>query len=252
MTVRRVERLGPHLVRIVAGGPGYDSFRDNTYTDKYVKVYFTRPELGLTAPYDFAKLRRKLPKSDQPVTRTYTVRWSDPAARELAIDFVVHGDEGLAGPWAARARPGDRISFKGPGGRYAPDPTADWHLLAGDDTALPAIGAALEALRPRARGVAFLEVDSEKDQIELKAPSGVELRWLFRNGAAPGAAPLLPAAVRDYDWPEGRVHVFAHGEAGSIRQLRGVFNDRALEKKQVSVSGYWSARKARRRAPAPG
>ena len=134
--------LSPHLVRVVAGGDGFAAFTTNEHTDKYVKIYFAKPELGLEPPYDVAALRDTLAPEDVPVTRTYTVRWVDEAAQRLAIDFVVHGDEGLAGPWAARAKPGDRLVLSGPGGGYLPDPAADWHLLAGDDSALPAIAAA--------------------------------------------------------------------------------------------------------------
>ena len=52
-----------------------------------------------------------MPREQWPFTRTYTVRWVDPVAQELAIDFVIHGDEGLAGPWAASAQPGDTADF---------------------------------------------------------------------------------------------------------------------------------------------
>lgn len=144
------ERLSPHLVRIRARGTDLTAFRESPHTDAYVKITFAKPELGLEPPYDLAALRETLAPDDLPVTRTYTVRAVD--GDELTIDFVVHGDEGLAGPWAARAEPGERLVVSSPGGGYAPDSTADWHLLAGDESALPAIGAALEALAPDAVG----------------------------------------------------------------------------------------------------
>ncbi|PRC59436.1 NADPH-dependent ferric siderophore reductase, partial [Mycobacterium sp. ITM-2017-0098] len=78
--------------------------------------------------------------------RTYTVRHADTQKREITVDFVVHGDHGVAGPWAASATPGQRLFVMGPSGAYAPHPDADWHLFAGDEAALPAISAALEAL----------------------------------------------------------------------------------------------------------
>ncbi|MFX6201585.1 siderophore-interacting protein, partial [Acinetobacter baumannii] len=87
---------------------------------------------------------------------------------ELAIDFVVHGDEGLAGPWAAGARPGERLVVSSPGGGYTPDPAASWHLFAGDESALPAIAAGLEALASDARGVAFVEVTGADDELPLR------------------------------------------------------------------------------------
>src|SRR5580765_8166361 len=133
LEVRRTEQLGPHLVRVVLGGEGFAAFHDNGLTDKYVKILFVDPTLGITPPFDADALAEQLPPEQRPVRRTYTVRSVDEAAQELTIDFVVHGDEGVAGPWARAAQPGDRLQFSGPGGAYAPDPTADRHLLVGDD-----------------------------------------------------------------------------------------------------------------------
>jgi len=232
--------LGPHLVRVVAGGDGFAAFTTNASTDKYVKIYFAKPELGLEPPYDVQALRETLAPEDLPVTRTYTVRWVDEEAQRLAIDFVVHGDEGLAGPWAAQARPGDRLVLSGPGGGYSPDPTAAWHLLAGDDSALPAIAAALEAMPRDAVGHAVLEVTTEADRLPLEAPPGVELTWLLRGEAAAGTTTLLADAVADLPWREGRVHVFAHGERGAMKALRRVFAARGVPRTDLSLSGYWA------------
>lgn len=235
------EHLTPTMVRVYLGGPNFAAFTSNEYTDRYVKIYFARPELGLEPPYDVAELRERLAPEDLPVTRTYTVREVDEVEQRLAIDVVVHGDQGVAGPWAARVRPGERVVLSGPGGAYRPDPTADWHLLAGDESSLPAIAAALEALPDDARGVAFVEVDGPQDEIALRVPAGVELRWLHRAPAAAGTTTLLPDAVGGYDWPEGRVHVFAHGEREAMKGLRDVlFAQRGLERSQVSLSGYWA------------
>ncbi len=91
-----------------------------------------------------------LEEGQRPTMRTYTVIDPDPVTGTLAIDFVVHGAEGIAGPWASTALPGDSIAVRGPSGAYAPDPTADWHLFAGDEAAIPAIRQSL-ARRPGAR-----------------------------------------------------------------------------------------------------
>lgn len=232
--------IAPHMVRVVAGGPGFAAFTNNPCTDKYVKIFFAKPELGLEPPYDVAALRETLAPEDLPVTRTYTVRHVDEAAQRLAIDFVVHGDEGLAGPWAASARPGDRIVFAGPGGMYTPDPTADWHLLAGDDSALPAIAAALEAMPREAVGTAVIEVGSGEDIQQLDAPAGVEVTWLFRGDAPAGTTTLLPDAVGALPWREGRACVFAHGEREAMKALRRVFAARGVPREDLSLSGYWA------------
>lgn len=241
LTVLRREQLSPHMVRIVAGGEGFADFVNNGYVDRYVKIVFPQPGVQYPEPLDLWQVRETMPREQWPFTRTYTLRWVDEAARELAIDFVVHGDEGLAGPWAARAEPGDPLTFTGPGGAYNPSPDADWYLLAGDEAALPAVAAVLESLPAGATGLAFLEVDSDADMQQLSGPAGVRITWLTRNGAPAGSGSRLVDAVADADWPDGRVDVFAHGERGYMKGLRQVFfEQRGLERSQVSLSGYWA------------
>lgn len=242
LTVLRREELSPHMVRIVAGGEGFSSYVNNDYVDRYVKIAFPQPGVEYPLPLDLWAIRESMPREQWPHTRTYTVRWVDEAARELAIDFVIHGDEGLAGPWAANARPGDSLVLTGPGGGYNPDPAADWHLFVGDEAALPAIAAAIESLPPQARGLAFLEVDSDAEIQPITAPAGLRIEWLPRSGTPAGASGLLVSAVREAEWPEGTVQVFAHGERGYMKSLREVFfRERGLERAQVSLSGYWAA-----------
>lgn len=241
LTVIRREELSPHMVRIVAGGDGFADFSNNEFVDRYVKIVFPQPGIEYPSPLDLWSIRETMPREQWPYTRTYTVRWVDEAARELAIDFVVHGDEGLAGPWAAQAQPGDTLTFTGPGGAYNPAPDADWYLFAGDEAALPAIAAVIESLPAEATGLAFLEVDSDADIQPVAAPTGLELRWLTRNGVPAGESNLLVQAVADAAWPAGRVDVFAHGERGYMKALRDVFfKQRGLDRKQVSLSGYWA------------
>lgn len=243
LVVARTEQLTPHMVRVVAGGEGFGAFADNGFTDKYVKISFPAALPGGVwpeGPVDIPALKEQLPREQWPVTRTYTVRWFDPEARELAIDFVVHGDEGLAGPWAAAAQPGDRIVSAGPGGAYAPAANAEWHLFAGDESAFPAIGAALDALPADARGIAFLEVGSAVDVLELAAPEGVELRWLSREGYPAGETLILAEAVAGAEWLPGTPHVFAHGERGAMKELRAVFKERGVPREKLSLSGYWA------------
>jgi len=163
------------------------------------------------------------------------VRWVDPVARELAIDFVVHGDSGIAAPWAAAAAPGDTLALAGPGGGYAPDPVANAHVFAGDASALPAIAAALEALPATARGFAYLEAERQ----QVTAPVGVDVHWMGAAAAEydPGR---LAAAVAAEPWPDGVVQVFVHGERESVKALRRVLADRGVPRELLSISGYWA------------
>ncbi|QNG19202.1 siderophore-interacting protein [Rhodococcus triatomae] len=228
LTVLRSEQLSPHMVRVHFGDPGFDSFTPNAFTDAYVKL--------------------ELPDQGQTYLRTYTIRSVDPDAREIAIDFVVHGDQGVAGPWAARARAGDTVTLRGPGGAYAPDIAADWHLLAGDETAIPAISAAAEALPAEAVGYVVLEVAGPDDEIAVSTPAGVRVIWVHRGDSsdrvgddrAGDNAPLVEA-VKALEWLPGEPHVFIHGEAQAVmHNLRPyIRREKQVPAQRASISGYW-------------
>jgi len=242
--VVRTQRLSPHLVRVVLGGPGLDPFEAPTCADSYVKLGFLPADvlagcpIGADGRVDLAALRAGLPDGVQVRQRAYTVRAWDGAARELTVDVVVHGDEGLAGPWAAAAVPGDRVLVHGPGGAWDPRTDVDAHLLVGDASALPAVAVALERLPADAVGAAFVEVQGPDDELALTAPVGVEVRWLH-HGDAPVGSTLL-AAVRDWPWPAGRVGAFVHGEAGAVKDLRAHLRvDHRVARGDLSISGYW-------------
>ncbi|OII26967.1 siderophore-interacting protein [Curtobacterium sp. MCBA15_013] len=250
--VDRTERPSPHMVRVHLGGPAFDEFvaaadpERLATTDKYVKLLLAKPSLGLTPPYDLESLRESLPKHDRPARRTYTVRAVDHEAKTIAVDFVVHGDDGLAGPWAASAQPGDLLALSGPGGGYTPstDPAVT-HVLLGDDSALPAISAALEGMADAATGVALVEVAGPADEQDVAHPAGVDLRWLHRDatGAEPGT--LLLEAARSLERASRPVQVFAHGERTAMKAIRRLLQDDwGLEKSEMSLSAYWALGRA--------
>lgn len=248
--VVRSEELMPHMVRVVLGGSGFDTFTPSEFTDSYVKLVFVAEDVdmaGLPRPLTLDSFA-DLPAAKQPVVRTMTVRRADPAAREMAIDVVVHGEHGTAGPWAVAADPGQPVYLMGPGGAYTPDPAADWHLLAGDESALPAISVALEALPANAIGQAFIEIAGPEHEIPLTAPDGVHINWIYRGGRADligenragDHAPLIEA-VTSAQWLPGQVHAFVHGEAQTVmHNLRPyIRKDREVDAKWASISGYW-------------
>ncbi|OBK73340.1 siderophore-interacting protein [Mycobacterium sp. 1164985.4] len=249
--VVRTEQLTPHLLRLVLGGPGFDTFTPNEFTDAYVKIVIVDPAVDVAAlpqPLTIDSFS-SLPAEQRPTVRTYTVRNVDPERREICIDFVVHGDHGVAGPWAAAATPGQPAYLMGPSGAYAPDPAADWHLMAGDEAAVPAISNALEVLPDNAIGHVLIEVAGSDDEVPLKKPDGVEVRWVHRGGRADlvpedqagDHAPLI-AAVRESPWLPGQVQVFIHGEAQTVmHNLRPyIRKERGVEAKWASsISGYW-------------
>lgn len=235
LRVLRTERITPHMIRVVAGGDDIADFAANEFTDSYVKVVFGVPGVRYPEPFDMRTIRAELPPEQWPRTRTYTVRYFDADAGELAIDFVHHGDQGLAGPWAAALAPGDEFTVLGPGGAYTPSPEADWHLLAGDESALPAIAASLEAMPAGAPVWAFVEVADAAEQQPLSSKADVRLRWLHRS-----AGDDIVTAVRELDLPAGQAQVFVHGEAGFVREIRRyLLGECGLRKDQLSISGYW-------------
>jgi NADPH-dependent ferric siderophore reductase len=253
LEVVRTERLTPHLVRVHLGGEGTRALLEQAVperlasTDAYVKLMLPQPGSGVTPPFDLPALRAALPPEALPAVRTYTLHHADPAAGTCAIDFVVHGDEGLAGPWAASAQPGDLVAASGPGGLYRP--SADEgvaRVLLGDDSAVPAIAAALAAMPGGATGVALVEVDGPADELPLAHPAGVELRWIHRS-RVPGAVPggLLVEAARALARPDGEVEVFAHGERGAMKELRALLQDGwGIDRRALSLSAYWALGRA--------
>ncbi|MFD5553265.1 siderophore-interacting protein [Streptomyces sp. NPDC127068] len=234
--VVRTERLTPHMHRVVLGGDGLSAFSADEWTDHYVKILFTPPGVSYPEPFDVQQVRADFPRDQWPVPRTYSVRAWDPKARELSLDFVLHGDAGIAGPWAARVQPGEEVRILGPGGAYAPSPDADWHLLAGDESALPAIAASLEALPPGATVHAFIEVTGPEEEQQIATDA--EVVWLHRGERPVGEA--LLDAVRALEFPAGRCQAFVHGEAGFVKELRRILRlEHQMPREDLSISGYW-------------
>ncbi|GAB3466506.1 siderophore-interacting protein [Streptomonospora sediminis] len=236
--VQRVEQLTPHMIRIVLGGPGLDGFAAGEYTDHYIKLLFPAEGGAYPDPFDPQAIREEQPRDQWPVMRTYTVRRWDAEARELTVDFLYHGQQGVAGPWAANARPGDDLYFSGPGGAYAPDPAAGWHLLAGDESALPAIAAAMERLPEGALAHVFIEVADPQEEQKLQTAADAAVTWLHRGTERVGEP--LARAVAGLDFPPGDVQAFVHGEAGAVKELRRLLRrERGVPLERLSISGYW-------------
>lgn len=257
LTVTAAESLGPHLVRVRFSGDlaHFRASAEAGLTDRYVKLVLAPEGVTYPEPFDLQQLRRDLPPEEAPAVRTYTVRDLDVDAGTLAVDFVVHGDEGVAGPWAARVLagevpPGTTLRVLGPGGAYAPQAGVDHHLLVADLAGLPAVAAAVTALPSDARGTVLLQVVGPEDELDLGAPDGVAVHWLHADPAAEaGRAPedtTLAVAVRrlvDAGWPAGRVQAFVHAEAAAVMhgvrpQLKALGVGRE-HRGDLSVSGYW-------------
>jgi NADPH-dependent ferric siderophore reductase len=202
--------------------------------------------VGLTVrPAQDVELLLREP-SGRRVKRRYTIRHARPDAGELDLDVLLHGD-GPGAQWGAGAKPGDPLEFQGPRGklelRHAP-----WHLLVGDESALPAIAAICEALPPDEQAVALIEVHGPADEVPVRA----DVRWIHRGEVRPGAADLLSAALDDVDIPAA-TRGYLMGESRAMVALRAVLEGRGVEHEAIFVKGYWNIGRPDRlagRAPA--
>lgn len=163
------------------------------------------------------------------------------AQREDAIelDFVCHEHDGPASRWARRARPDDTIDIGGPGPTQRLDPSADWFLMVGDMTALPAISANLEILPATAIGHAIIEVADHDDIQPLVAPPGIRIDWL-RNPRPGENSDALIEAVHGLPWREGRASIWIACEFSATRRLRGhLKTERGVDRRNLYISSYW-------------
>jgi NADPH-dependent ferric siderophore reductase len=176
---------------------------------------------------------------DDFIRRHYTIRSLDRGARRVAIDFVLHGDTPGAN-WARHAKPGDEIDALGPRGHVWLHQEADWHLFVGDETALPAIAAMLEGLKPGDSATAIVEVEDKADEQPLASRAEARITWLHRNGPArPGSIALIDALVAVPIPSDRKVHAYLAGETSTVRAQRQGLVARGLAKDRISAEGYW-------------
>ncbi|MEU0134522.1 siderophore-interacting protein [Streptomyces sp. NPDC006296] len=240
-TVVAVRPLAPRMVRITLAGDGLGDFL-YAGPDQLVRLFLpVGEELHLPTGSDWWGELQAMPAGLRPVVRNYTVRRIDRARRRIDVDFVLHGDSGPASAWAGAAVPGDRIGVLSDGARYRAD-GADWQLLIGDETAVPAIASALEGARTPVH--TFLEVGDEGDVPDLAG----EVNWLHRSGAR-GSRTV--AALRGLSFPAGTPYVWVAGESTLATTVRRyLVNERGIDKDRIYFCGYWRETPAAVRAAA--
>jgi NADPH-dependent ferric siderophore reductase len=279
--VARVQRLSPSFLRVTFTGPSFDDLAPNGW-DQRIKVLLPTAAHGLRdcpTGDDWYADWRALPEERRNPMRTYTVRASRPELREVDVDFVLHGATGPASAWAERAAPGDEVVLIGPNARF-PGPTGgfEWRpptdarclLLAGDETAVPALCAIVESLPAGSRARVLMEVPEAGDVLPLAVPVGVEVTWLPRRPTdAPRGEPLTAAvlaAVREFadarpsagtpdledddaavlwevpeESPGSPLYAWLAGEAGVVTGLRRQLVGLGVDRRSVAFMGYWRA-----------
>jgi NADPH-dependent ferric siderophore reductase len=209
--VAEVRELGGHFRRITFRGPALDDFHSASFDD-HVKFM--------------------LGQGEEAVRRDYTPRSFDPVTGELCIEFALHGD-GPAAQWAAQAAPGQQALIGGPRGSFIIPVDYDWHLLIGDESALPAISRRLEELPDAAPVLAIIKVADEADRRELATGATVALRWVASDAE-------LIEAVQALTVPEGEGYAWCAGEAATMAAVRKTLvTEHGLGKHQIRAAAYW-------------
>jgi NADPH-dependent ferric siderophore reductase len=244
--VLRSERVTPHMVRVTFGGDELRELPRHGF-DQWFRVFLPRED-GTTdfdaVPEGFGMagyLKYMMASSHtRPLFRNYTVRTHRPEAGELDVDFVAHGDDGVAGPWAQRARPGEPVVFLDQGRGFEPRADAGSHVLVGDESALPAVLGILRDLPRDATGLALIEIPDAADAQPVEAPAGFDVRWLPRaDPAAPPGALALATLERFAPPDPAALSAYLAGEqalvAGGRRHLVAI----GVPKQSIVFTGYW-------------
>jgi NADPH-dependent ferric siderophore reductase len=238
--VRAVDWLAPRFVRITLGGEQLDGFISPGFDD-HVKLFFPDPVSGALPLPEVGPEGPVWPENGRPVMRDYTPQLYDSQALTLAIDFALH-ESGPATEWATKAQPGDWIGIGGPRGSFLLPTDFDWHLLVGDETAIPAIARRLRELPASARALVLIEVGEEGDQISLSSAAQLQLQWCHRGAVRPGSSQVLLSALQQLSWPAGDGYAWVACETALARQLRAhLVEQRGMHPKRVKAAGYWRA-----------
>jgi NADPH-dependent ferric siderophore reductase len=258
LQVVRTRRLGPSLVRVTFGGPDLHAFHSDGH-DQSLSLFLPHP--GQPEPVVPLELGdgwwqgwRELPEDVRAVMRSYTLRDLRRDPDEIDIDFALHGIEpgapvqaGPASRWAARAAAGDRVLLLGPAVadnraiRFRPPEDTDLVVVWGDETAVPAASAIVEALPAGTRARVFLEVPHAGDIQDLVTEADAEITWLVREERGAGGAPMALDALRAAHLPSAeRPYVWIAGESGCVKELRRHFvRERGIDRRRVTFVGYW-------------
>jgi NADPH-dependent ferric siderophore reductase len=234
--VHRVRTVTPQLISVMLRGPDLADFNSGSFDD-HIKLLLPQPNHPLLLPaFGPDGPIAQAAESLRPIARDYTPRRFDNARAELELEFAMHG-VGPADDWAQQARPGQQVGIGGPRGSRVVSMAFDWHLLIGDDTALPAIARRLEELPARARALVIVEVDGPDCIPPFQSSATVEFTSLFRRSNSPRD---LAQGVREMKLPAGEGYAWAAGEAAQIAGVRReLVAVHGLDKSRIRAAAYW-------------
>ncbi|AUG29137.1 MULTISPECIES: siderophore-interacting protein [Microbacterium] len=242
-TVRRVHPLSPHMVRVTLGGDGIADFVSTGVGDEYVRLFFPHGEdpTDVSLPVVDGDGWSTPEGEPEAPMRTYTIRAVRPDEAEVDIDFVVHRD-GVAGPWAARARPGHVLGLNSPTGLYAPPDDTSWQLLAGDLTGLPAVARLIPGIPAHVRTRVVIEVPDDADRIEMDAADHVEITWIVGgNGRGPSRLGAIVRSIIGSGRSLEDGYIWVAGETVALRDVRKFLRrELGLPATRFKVVGYWT------------
>ncbi|WP_405672369.1 siderophore-interacting protein [Streptomyces canus] len=251
LQVVRTRRLGPSLVRVSFTGEDlrylFSDGRDQSLSLFLPAEGRTEPGVPVELGDGWWQAWRELPDDVRAVMRSYTLRSLRRDPDEIDIDFVLHEPAGPASRWAARAAAGDQVQLLGPAVadnraiRFRPPQDTDLVLLWGDETALPAVSAILEALPAGQRARVWLEVRDAGDIQDLATEADAEITWLVTEETGAECSPMALGALRNARLPDAeRPYVWIAGESGCVKELRRHFvRERGIDRRRVTFVGYW-------------
>lgn len=235
--VHASEQLSPHLQRIYFSSEDFSDFPTDQ-NGAHIKLFFSeQAEFKPLLPYRNEQGQVLWPDGKKPTIRTYSVRNFLADEKLLVVDFVRHADYGAAADWAINAQPGQFIGLAGPGGRPRFNPNADYWVFIGDLSALPMIAASLELLPAHAEGEVWLEIEDERDCINLLHPADVTLHWLIQDQQA---EEKILASLAQLDWNQQKISVSLAGENSRVVSLLKAFKKiYKVAKTHLYAVPYW-------------
>ena len=213
LEVTQVQRLSPNFISVTLQGSSLSNFRSDSFDD-HVKVFFDE-------------------SASDPARRDFTPRRFDTTACDLTLEFALH-DHGPASDWARQASTGQRLVVGGPRGSMIIPTDYAWHMLIGDDSALPAVHRRLEELPEGSHAIVLLQIDDAGDHRTFTSPANVQLQWVRSTNELLSAIAALPL-------PEGEGFAWAAGEASVMVRVRQALVDKAIPKESMKVAAYWKA-----------